>query len=295
MRKPYTVYYIIYLTLLISVLSCSESIEEPAPPVVTNPFDSIPQSVLITAGRIDEASGLASSKINTGSFWVIEDSFRPNKLHLLQSDGTYQKGMVLKNLNNRDWEEVCVAKDPATNKQYVYIGDIGDNFLLFTDYYIYKIEEPTAATDTITAINTISFRYSDGKHNAEAFLVDETNGDIIIITKAADKASVYRIPAPQSTTVTNIATKLMDLPHTNITAACANNTEVLVKNYSKVWLYSRSAGGTIANAFTATPVDVGYREEQQGEAMSFGAGNNGFYTLSEKVNAPVTLNFYKRK
>ncbi len=54
----------------------------------------------------------------------------------------------------------------------LYIADIGDNAQVFPTYNIYKFPEPAVAVDTIMTVDTIQFRYPDGSHDAEAFLID---------------------------------------------------------------------------------------------------------------------------
>jgi hypothetical protein len=270
----------------------------PIPPpqiIIENPFVSTPQLFPVNSNQIDEASGIAASQRNPNVLWVIEDSFRPTSLHLLGTDGKYIKSIGIKGSINRDWEELAVSKDPKDGQVYLYIGDIGDNFGLFNEYTILRTLEPASdRTDSLT-MTSFRFKYQDGRHNAEAFVVDPINGDIYLFTKTNTTCGVYRIAAPLKSDQVAVAQKIRELPHDQVTAACVNQTELLIKNYKQIWIYPRQHSESVQAAFQNPAAMVDYVQEQQGEAITFGHLSDGFYALSEKVNAPVSLQWYKRK
>jgi hypothetical protein len=272
--------------------------QSPIPPpsiIIENPFVSTPQLFPVNSGLIDEASGLAASHRNPGVLWVIEDSFRPTALHLLGTDGKYLKSIGIKGSINRDWEELAVSKDPKDGQVYLYIGDIGDNFGLFNEYTILRALEPASGTTDSLTMTSFRFKYSDGRHNAEAFVVDPINGDIYLFTKTNTTCGVYRIAAPLKSDQITITQKIRELPHDQVTAACVNQKELLIKNYKQIWIYPRYEAESVQASFQNQAVLVDYVQEQQGEAITFSHLSDGFYALSEKVNAPVSLQWYKRK
>src|SRR6187401_2247814 len=75
-------------------------------------FADTPASVPIRAGFIDEASGIADSRLNAGFLWVEQDSGNPPDLSLLAYDGTISKKIYIKGIQNRDWEDMAIAKGP---------------------------------------------------------------------------------------------------------------------------------------------------------------------------------------
>ena len=284
----------LYFLLLLAMACSRQNDDQGGAPA----FESTPQSSPVDANVVKEASGIADSKKNPGHLWVQQDSGNPPALFLLKHDGTVQKTVHLKNATNRDWEDMCLANGPDAGKNYLYIGEIGDNSLVHSEYIIYRFEEPAASVDTVQLADKITFQYKDGNHDAEAFLVDGTTKDIYIITKNDNPSKIFKLAWPYSTSATNIAEQVGVLTYNFVVGAALSpdGKGVVVKTYGAINYYPRSSGESIAQALAKTPVSLPYKAEPQGEAITFAADNTGYYTLSEKSLAPsVTLYFYKRK
>ena len=83
---------------------------------------------LVTNHKIDEASGIASSRVNSNIIWVHNDSGDLAKIYAIGLDGSYLGVLRLEGVIARDWEDMCIGPGPKDNSDYIYIGDIGDNF-----------------------------------------------------------------------------------------------------------------------------------------------------------------------
>jgi len=287
------VHFIVSFNLLF--FGCKTETPPPPPPAAL-PFAAKPLSTPLAPGIVDEASGMADSKANTAAFWVEEDSGNGTFIQLLGHNGALQKKMFISNARNRDWEELALAPGP-NGLPHLYLADIGDNNEQYDNYSIYRFPEPLASTDTVFAPEKITFRYEDGAHDAEALLIDPTTKDIYLITKRGTASKVYKLAYPQSTTAVDTAKLVVTLPFTGGVAATlsASGTELLIKNYGKIFYWRRSVSETIEKTLQKAPVELGYVQEPQGEAICFKKDDSGFYTLSEKSFAPsVTLNFYAR-
>ena len=81
--------------------------------------------------KIDEASGISSSKNNPDLVWIHNDSGDLAKVYGVGLDGSYLGTVRLKGAIARDWEDMCIGPGPEDNTDYLYIGDIGDNFSKF--------------------------------------------------------------------------------------------------------------------------------------------------------------------
>jgi len=277
---------------LVLVWACQKNIKEAQPP-----FEKAPLSVTVN-NSIVEASGIASSQINPGYLWVHEDSGTPPQLQLLKKDGTLAKTMSINGAINIDWEDMALSKGPNPSIDYVYLGDIGDNNLVRTEYMVYRFAEPGLSVNTISTYDKIRFKYADGSHNAEAIMVDNLSKDIYIITKSDNPSRVYKLPYPQSVTSLNSATFIGALTFGGVTGAAisVDGKEIIIKTYPALNYFLRKAGETIEESLKKTSVILDYQLEPQGEAVGFAADNSGFYTLSEKAfSSSVKLNFYKRK
>ncbi|HVF82291.1 MAG TPA: hypothetical protein VM884_10170 [Flavisolibacter sp.] len=275
-------------TLVATFSACHR---EPARTTIKKPpFDSLPAVVPVTP-LIAEASGIADSRKIPGSLWVQEDSGNPPQLTLLNHNGTVQKTVYVKGATNRDWEDVVLA---GTD---IYIGDIGDNSSAYTDYVIYKFPEPNLAVDTVRAFVTIRFRYPDGAHDAEAFLVDPTTGNIYIITKREAPSRIYKLTAPFTASVVYTAARVGDLGYSGVVSAAlsSNATEIIVKTYLSLNYYKKEASDKIETILQKSPVSIPYQAEPQGEAVCFRADGSGYFTLSEKgFGDDVKLYYYGR-
>jgi len=277
-------------------LSCAKDDEESIGP---EGFESIPVANPVAPLILDEASGIADSKANTGHLWVQQDSGNPNDIALLSHNGALLKKIIIKSAVNRDWEDLATGMGPVNGTTYIYLADIGDNALVASGYDIYRFPEPTSVMDTVFNWEKIMFQYPDGPHDAEAILVDNQTKDIFIITKQDAPSRVYKLPFPQNLTSINTAILAGTLSFSGATGAAMSNngTEILVRTYTSVYYWKRTASQSIEEVLASIPVTLETQFEPQGEAICFKNDNSGFFTLSERpsIIAGVNLNFYKRK
>ena len=272
--------------------ACQRSSENIQPP-----FETVPRAVSVD-NTIKEASGIAGSKINPGYLWVHEDSGTPTQLLLLKDGGTLSKSIFISGADNIDWEDMSLAKGPDPSLNYIYLADVGDNPLNRTEYAVYRFGEPSLATDTVHVFDKIRFQYPDGRHDAEAIMVENTTKDIYILTKSDNPAGIYKLGYPQSTTSINQALSLGRLLFGGVTGAAmsSDGTEIIIKTYPALNYFVRAAGENVEKSLQKTHTSLAYKLEPQGEAVAFAADNSGFYTLSEKAaSSVVNLFFYKRK
>jgi len=270
--------------------ACTKNESAPLLPVPQAVFDSVPASRTLTP-LVSEISGIADSKTAPQHLWGIEDSGNPPQLYQVKYDGTVTKKVYLKGAVNVDWEEMGRAGND------LYIGDIGDNNLRYTEHAIYKFEEPATSTDTVFTFDKIRFNYPDGPHNAEAFFVLPDTKDIYIITKQNAPAGVYKIAFPYLTTGVTTATLVTTLDYSSVVSAAlsVDGNELIVKTYTNLYYYKRK-GQTIEQMLQTKGEVLPYKIEPQGEAVTFALNNSGFFTLSEKgLASTVNLYFYKRK
>ena len=281
---------VIFLSIAACQKSTKQSLDQPQ-------FEKIPQGFVVTDASVNEASGIADSKLNDGNLWVEEDSGNPPQLYLLSHNGTVNKRIYIKDAVNRDWEDIALSTGPENNKDYLYIGDIGDNDQKYATYTFYRFQEPVMTEDTVRVFDKINFSYPDGSHDAEAFLVDRDTKDIYVITKRDTKSRLYKISYPQSTASMNDAVFLQELSYSGVVSAAMSmdGKEIIIKTYTDLYYYSKKTGEDILQALQKESVLLDYQIEPQGEAVSFAVKNTGFFTLSERISGgPLNLYFYKR-
>lgn len=264
---------------------------------------------LVEHAPISEASGIVASQKNPGVLWVHNDSGQPNRVFALSSRGVHLGTYVLNGVKNHDWEDIALGPGPEAGRSYLYIGDIGDNRARRDLKYIHRVPEPRvragqAAGQTLSNIETISFRYPDGKRDAETLLVDPITKDLYVISKREPQVRVYRAASPQLTTAPITLERVATLALNEHAAQDAwlvggdispSGAEILLKSYRAVYYWTRAPGQTVHQALTARPVTLPYLPEPQGEALGWKADGTGYYTVSEERDSvPARLYFYPR-
>jgi len=269
------------------IAACQKKVN--ASPNKTDSFNSLPAKFEVNP-MIAEASGIADSRKNPGYLWVEEDSGNSPELSLVNHTGSFYKKIFIKGATNRDWEDLALLNGK------LYIAETGDNFQVYTDYAFYMFSEPDRAIDTIYSFQKISFRYPDGSHDAEAFLVDPSSGNIYVITKRDSASRMYKLSAPVSSS-TQTAKFIGQLKFNGVTSACISpdGKEVILKTYVSLLYYNLNNDENIESILKKDPINIPYTLEPQGEAVSFASDNSGYFTLSEKgFSIDQYLYFYKR-
>ncbi len=259
---------------------------------------------IVDAPGIDEASGIAASRLNAGILWVHNDSGDKSRIFALHTSGRLCGTIYLKGIMARDWEDIAVGPGPDSGVSYVYIAETGDNKARYDEKRIYRFREPlidsskNSIVDTISNIETIRFRYADGKRDAEALMVDPLTRDCYIVTKREMNVRIYRHPFPQDTMKTVTLRYLDTLDLSVIVAAdiSSDGTEIIMKNYHEVLYWKMKPKDTIIKTIRRKPQKLPYVKESQGEAVCFSADGKGYFTIGEKKkNEACHLYFYPKE
>lgn len=251
-----------------------------------------PKSVGKLGGEIDEASGLAASRVHPQVFWVHNDSGDSARVFALREDGTELAQVALAGVKARDFEDVAVGPCPAGS--CVYVADIGDNNKVRKSLVVHRFPEPKPLSGHLTVTpESFRFRYPDGPHNAEALLVHPKTGEVAVVTKATFGAvSVYRFPSPLSADTEVVLEAVGDVVGLDplsqlVTAGSVSpcGDRLLLRTYGH--LYEYKVTGSVAAALLSAPRDVPVADEAQGEAVTYRADGKGYLTTSEGLGAPL--------
>jgi len=289
--------------LAILCASCTEMI------IPNDSFENAQDLDIIENKQINEASGIVASYRNKGLLWTHNDSGDKNRIFSMDASGKGIREFYLEGANNRDWEAISMATFPEGS--FIYVGDIGDNNNGFAESVIYRVQEPeintsTPQSSTLKNVQKITYKYSDGARDAEAFLIDQSSKDIYIISKRESSKRLYRLTFPQSYTQTMTAEFVQELTFSaglgtplyivdgNVSV---DNKEIIIKNYLQIFNWRRNANESIPDALKRTPKMQPYLAEPQGEGICYAQDGSGYYTLSEEGpnKSAVKLYYYKRK
>lgn len=284
----------ISLALLTASLTIACSTSEPSAQFATEPT-----ATPVSAGQVNEASGMVDSRSMPGNLWIGQDGGNAVNLDLLGHDGKLKGRMAIPSATNRDWEDLASGPGPQAGVNYLYIAEIGDNNAAYPTVSVYRLPEPANLNTPVATVEKITFRYPDGPRDAECLIVDPQTKDIWIVSKQEEKVHLYQLPYPQSTTDVITAKAYGELPLTFITGGgiSPDGAEILLRTYTGVYHFSRSSGQSFADALQRqTGRSLPYRLEPQGEAICFDASGRGYFTISELAfAASVNLYYYTRQ
>jgi hypothetical protein len=271
------------------------------PAVVTVAAEQCPQFLsgqqvgAVESGQINEASGIVASRKNVDVFWINNDSGDSARVFAMNSEGIHLGIYNLGGCDATDYEDIAIGPGPEPNKDYLYIGDIGDNDSSRAYIKVYRVSEPVVDVNqspvntTLTGVDTIKLQYPDGARDAETLMVEPITKDIYIISKRETPSKLYRAAYPQSTTTTTIMEYKCQLPWGGAVGgdiSPAGNI-IIVKCSSNASVWYRPADTNLWEAFDGQECDVPLILEPQGEAICFDADGCGYYTVSEKLNQPI--------
>jgi hypothetical protein len=317
--------------LILTVFSCNKSgntvtpqkdttTSKPPAPVVlpkitydpigldtTRLFDAVP--VVNDLARTDllEISGVAASRINPGILYIHNDSGNPNQVYLTDGNGDNEGTLTLTPVGNRDWEDIAIGPGPVPGKNYVYVGDIGDNNSQYSSVFVYRFPEPDLTGKTlpvtmnIDSLDIIELKYPDGPRNAESLMVDPLTKDIYIASKESNISKIYVARYPQSAKSATVMTHVVQLYMNKATAGdiSPDGTEILLRSNQVIWYWKLPARTSISAGLLTAPQIAPYaNNEPQGEGICFAADGSGYYTDTEIRDHPghlATISFYKRK
>jgi len=244
---------------------------------------------IVQSELIREASGLVASRQSPGVLWVHNDSGDSARVFAIDTQGKFLGTCHLRGAVARDWEDIAIGPGPDPNRQYLYIGDIGDNRAKYPDITVYRVPEPAVNPSssfgemTIGPPDAIRLTYPDGPRDAETLLVDPLTRDLFVISKREFFSKVYRAPWPQSTTQPTRMERVATLPWGFAVAGdvSPDGRRVIVRGMFNASLWVRPAGQPLWHAFSGDPLRLPLMDEPQGEGICFDAKGAGYYTIGE--------------
>lgn len=248
---------------------------------------------------IDEASGLVFSRQHEGILYTHNDSGGDPVVFIIDTLGNSRGAIRLKNTKNRDWEDIAIGPGPLKGKNYIYVGEIGDNNAVHPEVKIYRFPEPTVIDEEIEIEpEKLVLTYPDGARDAETLMVDPITEDIYILSKRDSANILYKARQEAFGNQPFELERLLELPITMAVAGdiSVDGSKILVKNYLIVFYWERKEGEKIEDAMARDPLILPYKPEPQGEAIAWHPKLDSYFTLSEKrFNIAPVLYRYDKK
>jgi hypothetical protein len=268
----------------------------PTPPAGACP-KCAPATTLTTVDEPDltEVSGIVASRDHAGIFYVHNDSGDTARFFAIDEHGADQGTFRVTNAQAIDWEDIARGPCADSRKSCLYLGDIGDNKSVRTEYTLYRLEEPAALGpgDHEVTAEILPFTYPDDAHNAEALLVHPTTGEVTIVTKSLLGSEAYTFPTPLTpgTKAKLVRAGAVTLPEILglVTAGDVkpDGSAILLRTYAFAYFYPVPAGASLADSLVNTPCMLPVTPEPQGEGIAWLTSGKGYVMASEGKKQPL--------
>ncbi|HSB26828.1 MAG TPA: hypothetical protein VLE19_03185 [Pyrinomonadaceae bacterium] len=253
---------------------------------------------------VDESSGLVASRSMPGMYWTHNDSGDGPFLYGVSSEGDLNGVWRVTGAQAVDWEDISIGPGPELGKTYLYIGDIGDNDSVRREIVVYRVKEPAETDRSSTktkpqateSTEAIRLRYPDGKHDAEALLVDPGTGDIYIVTKVAlGRPSVYEAQAPfasdQPTTLKRLGELRIPSPFGGVItggSVSPDGKHVALCDYFQAFeLVLPTTSNRFEDIWKQPIVSFNFGKREQGESIAYRLDGRALLGTSEGKGAAI--------
>ena len=285
--------WIIFICVVINIFAATSYSADSGTPALT--FLPGRQVGKVQTKLITEASGIVASRKNPGVLWVHNDSGNSAMVYALNFKGQLLRTCRIEGARCRDWEDIAIGPGPNKQRDYLYIGDIGDNRARHSSITIYRVPEPkvdpngTQMDIQIGPAETIELVFPDGPKDAETLMVDPVNSDIYIISKRKLFCQVFRAASAELTQKPVRLSHVAVLPWALAVGGdiSPDGKHIIVRSLSHASLWVRQKDQPLWQAFNQAPNNIKLMSEPQGEAICFDAKGRGFFTISEKAHQPI--------
>ncbi len=269
MKKTYEIVSKCYVFIIMILISGGAK----ALSVTARPQGSLP-SCLIESSGLDFTGGT--------HFWSLNDSGHNEELYRISNTGVLTRTVAVTNATNHDWEEL--AHDAGRN--YMFIGDFGNNLCNRANLKIYKIPYPSTVQANTIAADEISFTYPDQNRipsswmnfDAEAFF--HFQGRLYIFTKADGSAigytKMYSVPDVPGNYVATLVDSFYTNDRTTSADVSPDGSSVVLISNTHIHLFRNFSGNNFFNG-QHTQLSIAGSWTQK-EAVTFGSNNEIFLT-----------------
>ncbi|XP_053406359.1 uncharacterized protein LOC123565368 [Mercenaria mercenaria] len=269
-----------YLIILSAVFCFTDSQTAPA-------FSAGVAVGQIDSAELDEASGLAASRLHPGILYSHNDhGDRPRLFAINASTAEVVATLEISPAYHNDWEDVAVGPcAQGDTRTCIYILDDG-NYHHVDKRTIYRVVEPdTMISQTIAPDATYKYNWTETA--ADTLMVDNDANMYVISNVLGGRGEIAKLPSHdwgQKFPVEIDSGAFFSMTSTHHDPAggdiSPDGTEVLVKNRNHIY-YWAPADGDIEAALTHPGAEVPYIKERLGESVCWAADGSAYYTLSE--------------
>jgi hypothetical protein len=239
-----------------------------------------PSLVTALPSNLTECSGLDYT--GSGSYWMHNDGYGDNHIYKVNSSGTVTRTVTINGATNNDWEDL--AHD--FNRNYLYIGDFGNNNCDRTNLHIYRINHPKNFSGSSVSADIINFSYPDQTQFPSPWMNFDAEGffhydGLLYLFSKADAGAIgytklYTVPDQPGTYVATLVDSFYTADR--ITSADINSdaSAVIISTNNHIHIFT---GWTGHNLFSGTHKLISIAGSwTQKEALAFKDVNHVYMT-----------------
>lgn len=247
----------------------------------------------LQSDQIEEGSGLAASRRYPGLLYVHNDSGDSARVFLVNRKGETVATIKLKGASARDWEDIAFAGE------YLYIGDIGDNFGWRDALQVYRFKEPELDPSKLgqeieVTPATLALRLPGTSRNSETLLA-APDGRIWIVTKDPSGSSVFeaQFKEGQTQNLKRLGEEIelgAKAPLTRLATGgdlSPDGTRLCIVTYTQLYEWKLPVPFDLANLSKITPQIRSLPNLRQWESVCYSADGTQIFVSSEGKQAPI--------
>lgn len=154
---------------------------------------------MLSHDRLTESSGVCLSRDGQLLFTHNDSGDQP-RLFIFRRDGQYLNAMLVGNARAVDWEDICAFS--MSGKDYLAIGDVGDNNQQRSSVSIYLVQQPSleqvAESGRVLAVDCeLSITFEHGPINCEAVAFDPLRKSLLLLSKEPLRCRIFEVELSQ--------------------------------------------------------------------------------------------------
>lgn len=240
---------------------------------------------------LSEMSGLVASHRQPGVLWSINDSGSFARLYRVGIEGQALGRVKVSGAWLHDTEALARWRQPE--RDWLLIGDVGDNRARRDDVVVHAVAEPQADEKRARIAWSLRYRYPDGPRDVEGIAVDQQRGELLVLSKRDQPARLYRVPlaahgedvveaeyvgSPQPGAIEGAVTGL-DLSE--------DGRHLAVLTYSGLYLWRRNGDEAWSQVLQRAPQVLPRPAMRKAEAMALHPTPGSILVGSEKRPTPL--------
>lgn len=260
------------------------------------------QTIVLQAPGLNESSGIAQVG---QQLWLHNDSGDSPRFFVFQKSGELLGKVEINGAKAFDWEDMCsFTRD---GKQYVAVGDVGDNSSGRQDVQIYVIEIPTELAASTSRFEdnwklpvAAEFRvtYPEGSVDCEAVAYDPLTESFLLATKELLRCRLHAVPATRLDGSQKVEARLIGTVYAPLVTGAdisPDGRRLVLSTYGPGALISRNQTSDDQKQPAATWLTEGegavkmfaLPARKQGESICFSNDGRKLWLTSEHVPTPL--------